>query len=459
MVKVGKNVPVQKGKTYTVEIENLNHLGEGVGRIEGFAVFTPYVLPGEKAEIRINEVKKNFAIGELQEIVETASERITPRCPVFYKCGGCQTQHMAYEAQLNFKTQVVKEAVRRIGKLEEVPVHPAIGMDNPWYYRNKVQMPLGLKEGKVVAGFYAPGTHDIVDTDICYIQHEKLVKIMQWLKEKILEHHISIYNEETSKGLLRHVLLRIGFNTDDIMVVFITNGRKFPQGQLLAEQLQKEFPQIISIMQNINTKRTNVIMGDETILLGGQDSITEELAGIRYKISPRSFFQVNTKQAEVLFAKALGYAGLTGGETVLDAYCGTGSISLMLAQKAKKVYGIEVIGAAIKDAWENAKENGIENVEFIEGKTEEELPCLVKQGIHMDVAVVDPPRKGCDKIVLETFAKMNVPRIVYVSCNPSSLARDLAYLTEMGYELQEVQPVDMFPATGHVECCALIERK
>lgn len=456
---MGKNVPVQKGEQYIVKIENLNHLGEGVGRIDGFAVFTPYVLPGEKVEIKINEVKKNFAIGELQEIIETAPERIMPRCPVFYQCGGCQTQHMTYEAQLNFKTQVVKDAVRRIGKLEAVPVHSAMGMDNPWYYRNKVQMPLGIEAGKVVAGFYAPGTHDIVETDMCYIQHEKLVEITQWLKEKLLEHHISMYNEGTTKGLLRHVLLRIGFNTDEIMMVFITNGRKFPEGQSLALQLQKEFPQIISIMQNINNKRTNVIMGDETLLLAGQDYITEELAGIRYKISPRSFFQVNTKQAEVLFAKALDYAGLTGGETVLDAYCGTGSISLMLAQKAKKVYGIEVIGAAIKDAWENARENGIENVEFIEGKTEEELSRLVKEGIHMDVAVVDPPRKGCDKIVLETFAKMNVPRIVYVSCNPSSLARDLAYLTEMGYEVQEVQPVDMFPATGHVECVVLIERK
>lgn len=457
-MKPDSEKPVKLGETVSVEIDNYGHEGEGVGRINGFAVFIPDALKGETVSVRITEVKKNFARGEVTEIVKPVPERINPLCPLYRQCGGCQLQHLDYQAQLEMKRQQVVDAVERIGGLTGVIVHPTLGMKEPWYYRNKVQYPFGMENNTVVMGFYQKGTHKIVNAGGCQLQ----TMITNWVAAKVRElvekHRVSIYDERTGLGTLRHVLIKKGFKTGEVMVVLVTNGAEFPAGTSIAQELIATFPNVKSVMQNINLSRGNVILGRETRVIAGEPTINDILDGLKFKISARSFFQVNPEQAEVLYHKAVEYAGLTGTETVLDAYCGVGSLTLFLARQAKEIYGIEVVPEAIHDAKANAALNQMTNTRFLVGETEKVLPELVKQGVRFDVGVVDPPRSGCERSVLESFAANGVERIVYVSCNPSTLARDLKILTELGYEVREIQPVDMFPQTYHVECVVLMSR-
>jgi 23S rRNA (uracil1939-C5)-methyltransferase len=449
---------INKNEIHEIIIEDLGHNGEGVGKINGFTVFVEGGIPGDTLKVKMEKIKKNYAIASIIEISNPSQDRVRPLCYVANICGGCQIQHMDYPAQLRIKTERVRANIQRIGKLENVVIHDAIGMEKPWHYRNKAQFPVGIFHGDTVLGFYKKGTHDIVDIQSCYIQHESNDRIIETVKEYMKRFHISVYNEKTGKGLIRHVLTKIGFNTGEIMVVIVTNGKDMPYKNELVQMLKDAVPGLKSIVQNINTKKGNAILGNKCIKLHGSERIVDTIGNLKFQISPLSFFQVNPVQTKVLYEKALEYADLTGEESVFDIYCGIGTISLFLAQKAKKVYGIEIVEAAIEDAKENAKINDIRNVEFFAGEAEKLVPRLYEQGIAADVVVVDPPRKGCDEKVLDTIVKIAPPRIVYVSCNPATLARDLKYLDERGYRTIEIQPVDMFPHTGHVECVVLMSR-
>ncbi|SMC46430.1 23S rRNA (uracil(1939)-C(5))-methyltransferase RlmD [Sporomusa malonica] len=459
MANKAYSVPVEKGKSYNIDITGLGHSGEGVGRYQDFTVFVPQALPGEKVAAVITTVKKTYAVGRLKDVLMPSPHRIIPECGIYNECGGCQLQHLSYQEQLNAKRQQVVDAVTRIGKLPEVKVHPTLGADNPWYYRNKMQFPVGHKNGKVVVGCFTQGSHDIVDTDNCLIQHQINNDIVREVRTVIDELGIETYDEHTGQGIIRHVLGRVGTATGEVMVVLVTATDRLPQRETIIERLKNKIPNLVSIVQNVNTVRTNIIMGNKTVTIWGRDTITDKLGEFSFAISARSFFQVNTTQAEVLYNQAVQYAGLNGAETVIDAYCGTGTITLFLARKAAQVYGIEVVEPAILDARQNAINNNVANVEFIVGDTVDVMPRLYKQGLRPDVIVVDPPRAGCEPKVLETFARMEPKRIVYVSCNPASLARDLAVLSSLGYIAQEIQPVDMFPQTFHVESVAVIEKK
>ncbi len=453
-------IPIEKNEEYIIDITGLGFEGEGVGRIENFTIFVEGALLGEQVRIKIVKVNKDFAFGKLIEILAEAEERVQPECSVYKKCGGCQFQHLSYGGQLEFKRTRVEDCLTRIGKLKNVLVNETLGMEGSQLrYRNKVQLPIGEKLGEPIIGFYAPRSHEIIDMETCLIQDEIADQAAKLLKEWIRDFKISIYNEENRRGFLRHLMVRKGFNTGEVMIVIVTNEEEFLYRKELIELILANLIGVKSIIQNINTKNTNVVLGERCITLWGSDVICDYIGAYKFKISPLSFFQINPKQTEVLYNKVLEYASLTGQETVFDAYCGTGTIAIFVAQKAKKVYGVEIVPQAIENAWENAKDNSIENVEFIVGKSEEVIPELIAKGIKADVVIVDPPRKGCEKILLEEISKIQPRTIVYVSCNPSTLARDLGILKEYGYEAVEVQPVDMFPETAHVETVVKIEKR
>lgn len=451
-------LPLERGQVVSVAVDGLGHSGEGVGRCQGLTVFVPGAVPGDLVEATISDVKKNYARAALRQVVKASPHRVAPPCPVVGECGGCPLQQIAYPAQLELKRQQVVDALCRLGKLEDVPVHPTLGMETPWHYRNKAQFPVGSGGGRVIAGFFAPGTHRIVDIEQCEIQHPLGIQIMQVVKDLAQRCHVPIYDERTHKGVLRHVLVRVGRHTGEAMAVLVTNGPAFPKGKRIAAELLERVPALVSVVQNINPERTNVVLGRENRVLAGRDHIIDKIGDLSFAISPVSFFQVNPVQTEVLYGKALEYADLTGGETVLDIYCGIGTISLFLARQAREVIGIEVVPPAVENARENAERNGIRNVRFICGDAAQEMPALAREGVRADVIVVDPPRKGCDRSVLEAMAAVGPKRIVYVSCNPASLARDLAILAELGYRTVEAQPVDMFPHTAHVETVVLMSR-
>ncbi|GIQ68911.1 hypothetical protein XYCOK13_17350 [Xylanibacillus composti] len=564
-------LPVRKNDEVVADIVGIGHNGEGVGRYQGFTLFIPGALPGEKALARVVKLKKQFGYGKLLEVVEASPDRVAPPCSIYSQCGGCQLQHLDYEAQLRVKRQLVVDNLERIGKLsvmggagrnaeddpsahasdaaggeaaergsegglperdahiavpergahieapernahnealkqdkdkpasdahkeppvsdahEEIPetdvhknlpernahmaaagsaepaangrqsapgvhVHPTIGMADPWRYRNKAQVPIGEQEGGLVGGFYAQGSHRIIDMAECMIQHEQNDQVVAKVKHIAEELGIRAYDEQTGRGLLRHVVAKYGFATGEIMIVLITNGANIPKRDELIGLLRRDVPGVVSICQNINTDKTNVIFGPETRVLWGSETIRDAIGNVQFLISARSFYQVNPVQTEILYNKALEYAQLTGEETVIDAYCGIGTISLFLAKRAKEVYGVEIVEDAIADARRNAELNDIRNVTFQTGPAEEVIPAWREQGIQPDVIVVDPPRKGCDEALLDTILAMRPARVVYVSCNPSTLARDLRVLEDGGYRTVEVQPVDMFPHTVHVEC-------
>lgn len=451
-------VDIKKNETYKIDIGGMTHEGQGVGRIENFTVFVDGAIPGETVEIRVILIKKTYAVGKLLKILKQSPKRVKPFCSAYSRCGGCALQHMNYEAQLRFKTDTVRENIRRIGKLDDVVIHEAIGMDNNLNYRNKAQYPVGLVKNKTAMGFYAPRSHEIVHNPTCGIQNETSDRVRTITREFIEKNMIRVYDESTGKGLIRHIVTRVGFKTGEVMVVVVINGKELPYGEKLVEMLTAGIPGLKSVILNINTKNTNIIFGDENRTIYGSETITDYIGRFRFNISPLSFFQVNPAQTEVLYGKALEYAGLTGDETVFDLYCGIGTISLFLSDKARKVYGVEVVEEAIADARRNASINGVHNTEFICGEAEKIIPDIYRQGIKADVVVVDPPRKGCDETLLQTLVDMQPKRIVYVSCNPSTLARDLNYLSEHGYKAVEVQPVDMFPHTAHTESVARIEK-
>ncbi len=454
---------VEKNKEYIFDIISQGYEGEGIAKIDNkYPIFIEGALKGEKVKVRIVKVNKNFAYGKLMEVLEASEERVNPPCAIYKRCGGCKLQHASYKAQLDFKWDRVKDCVSKIGKLDPSIVKYPLGMENPWRYRNKVQLPIGLINGEVKIGFFAPRSHDIIDMESCLIQDEIGDKVVKLTREWIEKFNIRPYNvdgEYDEKGIVRHIMIRRGFTTNEVMVVLVTNGEKLPHKEEFVDLMVKNIPGIKSVIQNINSKKTNVILGLESKTLWGEDTISDYIGDFRFNISPLSFFQVNPTQTEVLYGKALEYANLTGNEEVFDAYCGTGTITLFLSQKAKKVYGVEIIPQAIDNAWINAKENKVENVEFFVGESEVVIPDLINKGVKADVVVVDPPRKGCDKKLLDAITNIDAKKIVYVSCDPSTLGRDLAILEENGYKTLEVQPVDMFPNTAHVEAVVLLRRK
>ena len=447
---------MRKDDLITVTIEDLSSEGLGVGHYDGMAFFIKDTVIGDVAEAKIMKLKKTYGYARLTRLITLSPDRIKARCPVARQCGGCQIQAMRYSAQLRFKEAKVRNNLIRIGKFEHPPMEPIISMEEPFRYRNKAQFPVGMsKDGRIIAGFYAGRTHAIIECEDCLLGVEENRVILDLVLEYMKEYHISPYEELTGKGLVRHVMIRKGFATGEVMVCLIVNGDSLPHVDALVERL-RTIQGMASITLNINREQTNVIMGREIKLLWGQPYSEDTIGSVRFRISPLSFYQVNPLQTEKLYNKALEYAGLTGEETVWDLYCGIGTISLFLAQRAKQVYGVEIVPAAIEDAKANAALNGMTNAEFFVGKAEEVLPeKYEKEGITADVIVVDPPRKGCEESVLATMIQMAPKRIVYVSCDSATLARDLKYLCHHGYELTRCCPTDMFGNSVHVEtvCC------
>lgn len=449
----------RKNDLVTLEIEDCGIDGEGIGKADGFTVFVKDAVIGDTVTAKIIKAKKNYGYGRLMEVLKPSPYRVEPKCEFARQCGGCQLQALSYDQQLVFKTNKVKGHLERIGGFTDIPMEPIIGMDELFHYRNKAQFPVGRnKEGKIVTGFYAGRTHNIIENRDCALGVAENKEVLDRVIAHMEKYGIEPYNEATGKGLVRHVLIRYGYFTKEVMVCLILNGNKIPKEEQLVKSLC-EIPGMTSITINVNKKHSNVILGEEIRLLWGQEYITDRIGDISYQISPLSFYQVNPMQTQKLYAKALEYADLHGQETVWDLYCGIGTISLFLAQKAKFVRGVEIVPAAIENAKENAKLNGLENTEFFVGKAEEVLPREYKKnGVYADVIVVDPPRKGCDETLLETMVEMNPERIVYVSCDSATLARDLKYLCERGYELRKVCPVDQFGMTVHVETVVLLSK-
>lgn len=506
---------MKKNDEFVIKIEDMSEDGAGIGRLDGYIWFVKDTVIGDVVRAGAMKLKKTYGFARLIEVLEPSPDRVKPRCPVARQCGGCQLQMMDYEAQLRFKERKVYNNLRRIGGMENlrlpeedeaamssrgakygeeqcgeaqsdgtqgtgarhdgarhgamqngeapggsaqctgapvVRMEPIMGMENPWRYRNKAQFPFGRsKDGRIIAGFYAGRTHAIIESEDCLLGVEETRDILGIVRAFMEEYGIEPYNEERHSGLVRHCLIRKGFATGELMVCLVINGRKIPHGEVLVERLKK-VAGMTSISFNVNTEKTNVILGSEVVNLWGPGYITDYIGDVKYQISPLSFYQVNPAQTVKLYGTALEYAGLTGEETVWDLYCGIGTISLFLAQKAKKVYGVEIVPQAIEDARRNAEINGIKNVEFFVGKAEEVLPReFEEKNVHADVIVVDPPRKGCDQVCLETIVKMAPKKVVYVSCDSATLGRDVKYLREMGYEVTRVRCCDMFGGSGHVE--------
>ena len=477
-----------KNDIVTVKIEDIGTEGEGIGKLEGFTLFVKDAVMGDVVEARLVKVKKNYAYARLEKVLTSSPLRVKPVCPYHKQCGGCQIQAMSYEAQLQFKENKVKNNLVRIGGFDQLFIEsvmePVVGMEQPWHYRNKAQFPVGTdKDGRIITGFYAGRTHSIIANTDCALGVEENEPILQKVLAYMQNEKVSAYDETTGQGLVRHILIRKGFTSGEIMVCLVINGKSLPKEDRLVSTL-REIPGMTSIWLNYNTKNTNVIMGTEGRVLWGQNTITDVIhrrsieeinsgkdclrydskenapQGITFAISPLSFYQVNPIQTEKLYSLALEYAGLTGEETVWDLYCGIGTISLFMAQCAKEVHGVEIVPQAIEDARKNAERNHIENATFYVGKAEEVLPRLYEEEhIFADVICVDPPRKGCDEACLNTIIKMAPKRIVYVSCDSATLARDLKYLCENGYEIRKVRAVDQFGQTVHVETVVKLSLK
>lgn len=453
---------VEKNKEYILDIVGTGYEGEGIAKIDGFPIFIEGAIKGEKVKALIIKAKKSYAYGKIIEILEKSEDRIEAPCKYFKRCGGCTIQHMSYKKQLEYKHERVMDCISKIGGLNRDLVKFPIGMDEPFRYRNKVQLPVGMVNGELSIGFYAQRSHNIIDIDTCLIQDEVADKVSKIVKYWMLKNKIkpaSVDGIFNKNGDIRHIMIRRGFRTKEVMVVIVSTKDKLKHKEELIEILKNEIDGLKSVVLNVNREETNVILGLECITLYGEDTITDYIGEFKFNISPLSFFQVNPTQTEILYNKTLEYANLNGKEIVFDAYCGTGTITLFLSQKSKKVYGVEIIEAAIENAKANSVQNNVDNAEFFVGKSEEVIPNLVKKGIKPEVIVVDPPRKGCDIKLLDSIGEVKPDRIVYVSCDPSTLARDLKILTEKGYEVLEVQPVDMFPQTSHVETVALLRRK
>ena len=462
---------MNKNDIVTVEITDIGVSGEGIGHVDGYTLFIKDAVIGDVVEAKVMKAKKNYGYARLMKVITPSEYRVEPKCAFARRCGGCQIQEMSYNRQLVFKDQKIRGNLERIGGFTkdqiDTVMQPVVGMEHPFGYRNKAQFPFGAdKEGNPITGFYAGRTHDIIANTDCALGVEQNKEILEIILQYMRENKIKSYDEKTGKGLIRHALIRYGFKTKEIMVCLVVNGKKLPKAERLIEKLI-QIEGMTSITISPNTRRDNVIMGDSYEILWGQGYITDYIGNVKYQISPLSFYQVNPVQTEKLYGLALEYADLKGDETVWDLYCGIGTISLFLAQKAKQVYGVEIVPQAIDDAKENAKINAIDNAEFFVGKAEEVLPEYYAEyerehngeTAHADVIVVDPPRKGCDETLLETIVKMQPEKVVYVSCDSATLARDLKYLCANGYEIRMCRGVDQFPQSVHVETVVLLSQQ
>ena len=462
---------MNKNDIVTVEITDIGVSGEGIGHVDGYTLFIKDAVIGDVVEAKVMKAKKNYGYARLMKVITPSEYRVEPKCAFARRCGGCQIQEMSYDRQLVFKDQKIRGNLERIGGFTkdqiDTVMQPVVGMEHPFGYRNKAQFPFGTdKEGNPITGFYAGRTHDIIANTDCALGVEQNKEILEIILQYMRENKIKSYDEKTGKGLIRHALIRYGFKTKEIMVCLVVNGKKLPKAERLIEKLI-QIEGMTSITISPNTRRDNVIMGDSYEILWGQGYITDYIGNVKYQISPLSFYQVNPVQTEKLYGLALEYADLKGDETVWDLYCGIGTISLFLAQKAKQVYGVEIVPQAIDDAKENAKINAIDNAEFFVGKAEEVLPEYYAEyerehngeTARADVIVVDPPRKGCDETLLETIVKMQPEKVVYVSCDSATLARDLKYLCANGYEITVCRGVDQFPQSVHVETVVLLSQQ
>ncbi len=455
--------PVEKNKIYTMEITGIGGNGEGIGHIDGFTLFIDGAVPGDTIEVKIIKVKKNYGFGRLVTILKPSPDRVEPRCPIAKQCGGCSLMHMDYKAQLLYKRQHIFDVLERIGgqspqHLEETE-EKIIGMETPWFYRNKVQFPVRIVSGRLLIGFYAKRSHRIIETPTCYIQDRYNEDIVRVLREFIIERGISVYDENTHKGLLRHIVIRKSHHFNQFHITLVINGTTLPYKVECIDALSA-LSHVVGLSLNINREKTNVILGPELIHLYGEKYLYDQIGGVKYQISPLSFYQVNPIQTEKLYGKALEYAGLTGEEIVFDLYCGIGTISLFLAQQARHVYGVEIVEAAIEDAKANATLNHISNASFYAGSAESIVPKLYQEeGITADIIVIDPPRKGCDTMLLDTIIKMKPKGIVYVSCDPATLARDIKILGQHGYKIEKWCGVDMFSHGVHVETVVALYKK
>ena len=452
----------KKDDCVTLHIEDIGTGGEGIGKADGFTFFVKDAIVGDVIEAKIMKLKKNYGYARLMKVLTPSKDRVEPKCPVARQCGGCQIQEMRYEAQLAFKQKMVQNNLERIGGLSDFEMYPVIGMETPYAYRNKAQFPVGEdKDGNIVIGFYAGRTHHIVEQTDCCIGAPENGEVLRKVKAYMQKNQIRPYNEEHHSGIVRHILIRTGYHTKEIMVCLIVNAAKascLKNAEQLTESL-REMDGMTSVMVNFNTEKTNVILGKKSEVLWGQPYIEDFIGDVKYQISPQSFFQVNPMQTEKLYAKALEYAGLTGKEKVIDAYCGTGTIGLIAASQAKEVIGVELNRDAVKDAIINAKRNNIQNEQFYNADAGKFMVELAEQNEKVDVVFMDPPRSGSDGAFLSSVVKLAPKKVVYVSCNPETLARDLKYLTRHGYQAVECQPCDMFPFTKHVEAICLLSKK
>lgn len=451
-----EKIPVEKNKEYIVEIIDNGFEGEGITKVDNFTIFVPGAIKGEKIKILIVKVLSSHAFGKILEIIKKSDARQEVDCTTYKRCGGCNMRHIKYEETLEMKQNAVQSLVNKTLK-NKIQVKPTIGMKNPLYYRNKAQYPLGInKNGEPVIGVFANRTHEVIPMEKCLIQNLISEEIAKTVLEFIKKNKISVYNEKTIKGLFRHIVIKVGIKTNEVMCILVINGKQIPKENELVEILTKKYPNIKTIVKNINTKNTNVILGKENINIYGNGYIEDKLGEYTFKISPLSFYQVNPIQAEKLYNIGVDAAKITKNDTVFDLYCGIGTISLFMAKYAKKVYGVEIVEQAIEDAKENAKINNVNNTKFIAGDTEIILDDLINnKNIVPDVIMVDPPRKGLDNKSIDNILKIKPDRFVYISCNPATLVRDLAKFEEI-YDVKEIQPVDMFPFTGHVECVAVM---
>jgi len=454
-----ENIAVVKNQNYIVDIIDNGIEGEGIAKIDNFTIFVPGAIKGEKVNILIVKVLTSYAYGKIVEIIEKSDKRVELDCETYKRCGGCNLRHIDYEETLNIKKDMVQNLVNKTLK-NKIEVESVLGMGNPYHYRNKAQYPVGIgKDGKPVIGVFANRTHEIIPMQKCFIQDTKIEEIAKFIFEFAVKNQISVYDEANQKGLLRHIVVKIGKQSGEIMAILVVNGKKLPKENELVEALIDNFPNIKTVVKNVNTKNTNVILGNENINLYGDGYITDVLGDFAFKISPLSFYQVNPIQAEALYNIGVEEAGITKDDIVFDLYCGIGTITIFMSKFAKKVYGIEIIEEAIEMAKENAKLNNIENTEFIAGDVQVILDRLInKENVIPDIIMIDPPRKGLDKASIENILKIRPKKLVYISCNPATLVRDLALLEDV-YDVKKIKPVDMFPFTSHVECCSALKLK
>jgi len=452
-----KKIPVSLEEKYEILINNVSHQGEGIGRVENFAVFVPGAIKGEKIEVKITEIRKNFARGKLEKIILPSLNRVKPPCSVFNLCGGCHLQHINYKKQLEMKKEIVENVLSRIGN-QNIDVMPIIGMEIPWRYRNKGHFHLARENENITLGFYQSKSHDLVPVSRCLLFSQNINSLIKYLEKELTRQKITIYNHKTDKGNFRGIVLRESKYTGEIMIIFITREERWYLDENFLNNLIIAFPQVVSLCQNINKNPKMALFGKDFRILKGKTFIEDHIDSFKFKISPSSFFQVNVLQTEILYKKILEYANLSGKETVIDSYSGTGTISIYLAGKAKKVYGLELQKGAVRDAWANGELNNLSNLKFFSGKAESWLYKWVQRGEKVEVIIIDPPRRGCSREVLKNIIKIKPEQILYVSCDMPTLARDIKYITQNGYNIEEVQPIDMFPHTSHIECLVHLTR-